>query len=151
MKRFHIHVSVDDLAANVRFYSTMFGVPPTILKPDYAKWMVDDPLVNFAISKRGAASGIDHLGVQVDSDTELSMLRERVAAAEIQMLDQPQSDCCYARCDKYWTTDPQAIAWETFHTLDAIPVYGDAGRDKQTNCCAVTPKAESKKSQACCA
>ena len=79
------------------------------------------------------------------------MLRERVAAAEIQMLDQLQSDCCYARCDKYWTTDPQAIAWETFHTLDAIPVYGDAGRDKQTNCCAVTSKAESKKSQACCA
>jgi catechol 2,3-dioxygenase-like lactoylglutathione lyase family enzyme len=151
MKRFHIHVSVDDLAANVRFYSTVFGMPPTILKPDYAKWMVDHPLVNFAISKRGAAIGIDHLGVQVDSDAELRTLRDRVAAAEIQALDQPQSDCCYARSDKYWTTDPQGIAWETFHTLDAIPVYGDARRDKHTNCCAVTPKTESEKSNACCA
>lgn len=89
MKRFHVHVSVDDLDANVRFYSTVFGMPPTILKPDYAKWMVDDPRVNFAISRRGGTIGIDHLGVQVDSDTELSGLRERVAAAEIQALDQP--------------------------------------------------------------
>ena len=151
MKRFHVHVSVDDLDANVRFYSTVFGMPPTILKPDYAKWMVDEPRVNFAISRRGVTIGIDHLGVQVDSDTELLGLRERVAAAEIQALDQPKSDCCYARSDKYWTTDPQGIAWETFHTLDSIPVYGDAGREKQTNCCAVTPKTESAKSNACCA
>ena len=151
MKRFHVHVSVDDLDANVRFYSTVFGMPPTILKPDYAKWMVDEPRVNFAISRRGVTIGIDHLGVQVDSDTELSGLRERVAATEIQALDQPKSDCCYARSDKYWTTDPQGIAWETFHTLGSIPVYGDAGGEKQTNCCAVTAKTESAKSNACCA
>lgn len=131
MKRFHVHVAVDDLDACIQFYSTVFGAAPTVVKPDYAKWMLDDPRINFAISKRGSAPGIDHLGIQVDSDEELTALRKQVAAAEIAALDQPNSDCCYTRSDKYWTADPQGIAWETFHTLETIPVYGDAGRARE--------------------
>ena len=148
MKRFHVHVSVDDLDANVRFYWNVFGMPPTVQKPDYAKWMVDDPRINFAISKRGLRAGIDHLGVQVESEAELTALREQVAAAEAGVLDQPNADCCYARSDKYWTTDPQGIAWETFHTLDSIPVYGNAERTDQAGGCSST---ESTKPNACCA
>jgi catechol 2,3-dioxygenase-like lactoylglutathione lyase family enzyme len=151
MKRFHVHVSVDDLDANVRFYSTVFGAPPTVLKPDYAKWMLSDPRINFAISKRGLEAGIDHLGMQVESDTELTALREQVAAAEISALDQTNAECCYARSDKYWITDPQGIAWETFHTLDSIPVYGETGRAESTACCgASSDPSESVKSGACC-
>ena len=128
MKRFHVHVSVDDLEANIKFYSTVFEALPTVLKPDYAKWMVNDPRINFAISKRGNAPGLDHLGVQVESDEELMALRKQVASAQVSALDQPDADCCYARSDKYWTTDPQGVAWETFHTLDSIPVYGETER-----------------------
>jgi len=124
MKRLHIHVAVDDLAANIRFYSTVFGAPPTVVKDDYAKWMVEDPRVNFAISARGMKPGIDHLGIQVESDAELAALRKQVRDAEIEARDQPGAACCYASSNKYWTTDPQGIAWETFHTLGAIPVFG---------------------------
>jgi catechol 2,3-dioxygenase-like lactoylglutathione lyase family enzyme len=124
MKRFHVHVAVDDLEANIRFYSTVFGTPPTVSKPDYAKWMIEDPRINFAISNRGAKTGLDHLGFQVDSNEELGELRQKVADAEIAALDQPQSECCYARSDKYWITDPQGIAWETYHTLGEVEVYG---------------------------
>jgi len=147
MKRFHVHVSVDDLDANIQFYSTMFGAPPTVVKPDYAKWIVEDPRVHFAISKRGIKAGVDHLGVQVESETELTALRDQVATAEIAALDQPNSECCYARSDKYWTTDPQGIAWETFHTLDSIPVYGEAERSQKSACCDAAPS----KTSACCA
>jgi catechol 2,3-dioxygenase-like lactoylglutathione lyase family enzyme len=152
MKRFHVHVSVDDLAASVRFYSTVFGMSPTILKADYAKWMVEDPRVNFAISRRGTKSGLDHLGVQVESEAELTELRKQVAAAELAALDQPNAECCYVRSDKYWTTDPQGIAWETFHTLESIPVYGDVGRAEPKACCAPASANESgsAKSDACC-
>lgn len=148
MKRFHVHVAVDDLEANIRFYSTVFGTPPTVSKPDYAKWMVEEPRINFAISNRGAKTGLDHLGFQVDSNEELGELRQKVADAEIAALDQPQSECCYARSDKYWITDPQGIAWETYHTLGEVEVYGvdmpkatkaaDAAAEKGP-CCA--PKA----------
>jgi catechol 2,3-dioxygenase-like lactoylglutathione lyase family enzyme len=144
MKRFHVHIIVEDLDANVRFYSSVFGSPPTVLKPDYAKWMLEDPRVNFAISKRGLRPGIDHIGIQAESDAELNELRDRVAAAEIAALDQKNAECCYARSDKYWITDPQGIAWETFHTLDSIPVYGDISRTQSQACCAA-------KSNACCA
>ena len=151
MKRFHVHVSVDDLDANIRFYSTVFGMPPTVLKEDYAKWMVDDPRINFAISKRGLKPGVDHLGMQVESEAELASLREQVAAAEIPALDQVNTVCCYARSDKYWITDPQGIAWETFHTLDSVPVYGESLQVKQTGCCSPTPKAsEPANSNTCC-
>jgi catechol 2,3-dioxygenase-like lactoylglutathione lyase family enzyme len=153
MKRFHVHVVVDDLDASIRFYSTVFGASPTVVKPDYAKWMVNEPRVNFAISKRGGAAGIDHLGIQVDSDEELAALREQVTGANIAAQDQPNAECCYARSDKYWTTDPQGIAWETFHTLDAIPVYGDTNREPARACCGAAPIVDtaSSKTSACCA
>ena len=153
MKRFHVHVSVDDLDANVKFYSTVFGAPPTVVKPDYAKWMVDDPRINFAISQRGSATGIDHLGVQVESDKELAALREQVTGAQIAAQDQPNAECCYARSDKYWTTDPQGIAWETFHTLDTISVYGDTHRAQTQACCDAAPTADdaASKTSSCCA
>jgi catechol 2,3-dioxygenase-like lactoylglutathione lyase family enzyme len=145
MKRFHVHVSVDDLDANVRFYSTVFGSPPTVRKDDYAKWMMEDPRVNFAVSRRGARPGLDHLGLQVESDAELAELRGQVERAEIAALDQSGAACCYAKSDKYWITDPQGIAWETFHTLDSIPVFGEDNHTAQparteTACC--TPAAK---------
>ena len=152
MNRFHVHVSVDDLDANVRFYSTVFGMPPSVLKPDYAKWMLEDPRVNFAISQREGKPGLDHLGVQVESETELTALRKQVAAAEIAALDQTNSQCCYARSDKYWTTDPQGIAWETFHTLDVIPFFGDTNRNQTRACCDTAPIGDTaaSKTSACC-
>jgi catechol 2,3-dioxygenase-like lactoylglutathione lyase family enzyme len=153
MKRFHVHVAVEDLDATIRFYSTVFGMPPTVRKTDYAKWMVDDPRINFAISKGAGAPGIDHLGIQVDSGEELTLLREQVARAQIDAQDQTNASCCYARSDKYWTTDPQGIAWETFHTLESIPVRGEAGRPQPNACCGGAPAVEapSSKSGACCA
>jgi catechol 2,3-dioxygenase-like lactoylglutathione lyase family enzyme len=153
MKRFHLHMSVDDLDANIQFYSTVFGAPPTVVKPDYAKWMVEDPRVNFAISKRGGAPGIDHLGVQVESAEELTALREQMAGAQFAALEQSNAACCYARSDKHWTTDPQGVPWETFHTLDAIPVYGDTNRAQTRACCDAAPTADfaSAKPGACCA
>lgn len=150
MKRFHVHVAVDDLEANIRFYSAIFGAPPTVAKADYAKWMIEEPRLNFAISNRGAKTGLDHLGFQVDSNEELGELRQKVANAEIAPLDQPQSECCYARSDKYWITDPQGIAWETYHTLGEVEVYGvdmpkaaqatDDARERAA-CCAPRPNA----------
>ncbi|HEX8873287.1 MAG TPA: ArsI/CadI family heavy metal resistance metalloenzyme [Nitrosospira sp.] len=124
MKRFHVHIAVDDLDANIRFYSAVFGVPPAVTKPDYAKWMIEEPRLNFAISNRGAKTGLDHMGLQVDSDEELAELRQKVTTAEIAALDQPQAECCYARSDKYWVTDPQGIAWETYRTLGEVEIYG---------------------------
>lgn len=143
MKRFHVHVAVDDLEANVRFYSTIFGSEPSVLKPDYAKWMLDDPRINFAISQRGAKAGVDHLGFQVDSDGELKALRAQVGAAEIAALDQPDATCCYARSDKYWVMDPQGIAWETYHTLGEAELYGARTTEPQAEgaCCAPRPAA----------
>ena len=156
MKRFHVHVAVDDLDANIRFYSTLFGMPPTVAKADYAKWMLDDPRVNFAISSRGLEPGVNHLGLQVESDHELAAMRGQVERAQIAALDQTDAACCYARSDKYWVTDPQGIAWETFHTLDSIPVFGEDVRTAepatQKACCAPSATVEivPAKSGACC-
>ena len=155
MKRFHVHVAVDDLAANIRFYSTVFGMPPTVEQPDYAKWMLEDPPVNFAISQRGLKAGIDHLGLQVESDEELTAQRARAEQAQVSVLDQKNAACCYARSDKYWITDPQGIAWETFHTLQSVPVFGDAVREpapEATACCgpARSSPVQSAKSGSCC-
>ena len=131
-----------DLAANIRFYSTVFGAPPTVVKDDYAKWMVEDPRVNFAILARGMKAGVDHLGFQVESDAELAVLRKQVGDAEIAARDQVQAACCYAASNKYWTTDPQGIAWETFYSLGEIPVFGvdsknaGAGTPDVAACCA---------------
>ena len=155
MRRFHVHVGVLDLQKSVRFYSALFAAEPVVQKPDYAKWMLEDPRINFAISSRGAAPGVDHLGFQVDSDGELAALRKQVAAAEIAALDQPDATCCYAHSDKYWITDPQGVAWETYHTLGEAEVYGASTKkalDAQA-CCTPKPAAgvpEKPTARTCC-
>lgn len=125
MKRFHVHLHVEDLDKNIAFYCAMFDQQPARTESDYAKWMLADPPVNFAISTRGTATGVDHLGIQVDSDDDLVALRANAARADLAVLDQGQTTCCYARSDKYWVTDPQGVAWEQFHTLESIPVFGE--------------------------
>ena len=122
-KRFHVHVSVADLAGNIRYYSALFGAEPAVVKPDYAKWMLDDPRLNFAISARGATPGIDHLGLQVESPVQLAAQRERLQRAELALTVEGETSCCYARSDKHWSSDPQGIAWETFQTLGTVPTY----------------------------
>jgi catechol 2,3-dioxygenase-like lactoylglutathione lyase family enzyme len=125
MKRFHVHVSVDNLDESIRFYSTLFAAMPTVQHADYAKWMLEDPRVNFAISTRGQQHGINHLGFQVDTHDELRSLHAQLEAADAQLVQEIDQPCCYARSDKYWVTDPAGIAWETFHTLGSIPVFGE--------------------------
>ena len=137
MKRFHVHAHVDDLKASVAFYSKLFAAEPTRLESDYAKWMIEDPRINFAISTRGGKPGVDHLGFQTDSDEELVELKERAQAADMAVLDEGETTCCYARSEKHWVTDPQGIAWEHFHTLDSIPTFSQdsAGVPKQAAAC----------------
>lgn len=139
MKRFHVHVHVEDLAASVAFYSKLFAAKPTRLEDDYAKWMLDDPRINFAISTRGSRPGVDHLGIQTDTPEELAALKAQAGAADMTLLDQGETTCCYARSDKHWVTDPQGVAWEQFHTLQNIPVFSEAGpkgQASQSACCA---------------
>lgn len=140
MKRFHIHLSVDDLAANIRFYSAIFECAPTVLHPDYAKWMLEDPKVNFAISARGAPRGLDHLGIQVESASELSEIEARLSSAKVPVVEQKGTACCYSESDKYWTQDPQGIPWEAFHSLGSIPVFGEKPKEtplkEEAACCA---------------
>ena len=139
MKRFHVHVGVDNLGKNIAFYSSIFGQAPTVVKDDYAKWMLDDPRINFAISSRGLPKGVDHLGIQTDSAEELTTLRAQTAKADLATLDEGVTNCCYAKSDKYWTADPQGIAWETFHTLGDIPTFGASAKKvpeaAKTTCC----------------
>ncbi|AOJ01030.1 MULTISPECIES: ArsI/CadI family heavy metal resistance metalloenzyme [Burkholderia] len=138
MKRMHIHVSVADLADSIRFYRALFGgAEPTVLKDDYCKWELTDPAVNFAISQRGAPPGVDHVGIQVETDAELDEMNARLAAAGLPSHEQTATTCCYAQSDKVWTVDPQGVAWETFRTLDSAPVFGqphDAAA--RSACCA---------------
>ena len=136
MKRFHAHVSVADLAEGVRFYSALFGTPPSVLKDDYAKWQIDDPRVNFAISARGARPGLDHLGIQTDSDAELEALHDQLEGAELALHSESEVACCYARSNKHWVQDPSGIAWETFHTLGNVPTFNEATAATATACCA---------------
>lgn len=126
MKRFHVHVSVSNLADSIRFYSALFASAPTVVKNDYAKWMLDDPRVNFAISQRGAMQGLDHLGVQVENEAELAEMHDRLESAALPLEVETDAACCYARSNKYWTVDPQGIAWESYHTLGDIPVFGES-------------------------
>lgn len=128
MKRLHVHVAVDDLTRSIGFYSTLFGVPPTRIEADYAKWQLEDPRVNFAISARGAPAGLDHLGLQVDSAEELGAVSAALTGAGETLLDQGATTCCYARSDKAWVIDPQGIAWETFLTLGRETHYGEGAR-----------------------
>ncbi len=124
MKRFHVHVAVEDLAASIRFYSTLFAAKPSVLKPDYAKWMLEDPRVNFAISRRGAPPGIEHLGIQVDDDAELQEVYARLKRAGRPVIEEGGTTCCYAHSEKSWIEDPQGVLWETFHTTGESTVYG---------------------------
>ncbi|MEK8052673.1 ArsI/CadI family heavy metal resistance metalloenzyme [Ideonella sp. DXS22W] len=126
MKRFHVHTHVRDLQASIAFYSKLFAAEPTRVEADYAKWMLDDPRINFAISTRGAAPGIDHVGFQTDTEAELAELKARAEAADMAMLDEGQTTCCYARSDKHWIVDPAGVPWEHFHTLADIPVFNEA-------------------------
>lgn len=139
MKRFHVHAHVDDLKASIAFYSKLFAAEPTRVEADYAKWMLEDPRINFAISTRGSATGVDHLGFQTDDADELAELKARAKDADMVLLDQGETSCCYARSEKHWVTDPQGIAWEHFHTLDDIPVFGESVKPPEAQasaCCA---------------
>lgn len=149
MKRLHIHVAVENLAESIRFYSAMFAAEPTVTKPDYAKWMLDDPRVNFAISQRGAAAGLDHLGIQVESAEALAEMNERLSTLQTEVLAQMETACCYAKSDKYWTTDPSGIAWETFHTLGTVPMFGDA-KSMQSDCCGPGEDKAAAGTSSCC-
>ncbi|HZP65369.1 MAG TPA: ArsI/CadI family heavy metal resistance metalloenzyme [Rudaea sp.] len=148
MKRFHVHVSVTDLERSIDFYSTLFGAAPSVRKTDYAKWMLEDPRLNFALSRRNEKTGVNHLGLQVDSADELAAMRGQLAQADAALLEECGAQCCYATSDKYWITDPQGVAWETFHSLGEIPVYGDGSNATETSrtCCAP----EAPQAAACC-
>lgn len=157
MKRFHVHVAVNDLGPSIGFYSNLFGVEPSVIKDDYAKWMLDDPKVNFAISTRSGVPGVDHMGIQVESSEELGDLAGRLKSAGEVTRDQVATTCCYARSDKAWVNDPSGLRWETFHTFGEATHYGEdepsaqAAARPQTACC--TPATATKASASttsCC-
>ena len=125
MKRLHLHISVSEMEPAIAFYSTLLDAAPSVVKDDYAKWMVDDPCVNLAVSSRARASGVDHVGIQVDSADELGALAGRLKAAGAETLDQQATTCCYARSDKSWVTDPAGVRWETFFTHGETVHYGE--------------------------
>jgi len=159
MKRFHVHAHVEDLQQSIAFYSKMFGAEPTRMESDYAKWMLEDPRINFAISTRGGKPGVDHLGIQTDTEEELVELKARAQAADMALLDEGETTCCYARSDKYWVTDPQGIAWEQFHTLGNIPVFSEqkpeAAAEPSACCAGAAPRGKPvaipvKASSSCC-
>jgi catechol 2,3-dioxygenase-like lactoylglutathione lyase family enzyme len=127
MKRLHVHVAVADLDQSIRFYATLFGVEPGVRKHDYAKWMLDDPRINFAISQRGERPGLSHLGLQAENREELEEIGARLKSAEAVTLSETDTSCCYARSDKYWAEDPQGVRWESFHTHGESTVYSDHG------------------------
>jgi predicted enzyme related to lactoylglutathione lyase len=146
MKRMHVHVAVDDLGRSIGFYSALFDAQPAVVKPDYAKWMLDDPRVNFAISTRGRAPGLDHLGIQVESKSELHEVYARLRKAGGTVIEQGDTACCYARSEKSWIDDPAGIAWETFHTTGASTDYGDGTGENDAR----SAHSEAQTANACC-
>lgn len=154
MKRFHVHVAVDDLNRSIGFYSALFAAEPSVIKSDYAKWMLDDPRVNFAISTRGREPGLDHLGIQVENQTELYEVYGRLKAAGGTVIEQGQTTCCYAQSEKSWIDDPAGISWETFHTTGENISYGDGSGENEArvahvkSCCA--PQVAAATEAACC-
>jgi len=160
MNRFHVHVNVSSLDASVAFYTRLFGAAPSVIKPDYAKWMIDDPRVNFAISQRERGAGVDHLGIETEDDAALEQIGARLKAADAVRLTEVGTTCCYAHSDKYWTEDPQGLRWETFHTHGEATTYyapeavaRDATVDTTlapavSSCC--TPAAKPAEAVACC-
>jgi catechol-2,3-dioxygenase len=148
MKRFHIHVGVKDLDHSIQFYSTLFGQRPSKVKDDYAKWMLEDPRINFAISTRAGKEGVDHLGLQVDETHELAEISERLKNADLGVFDEGSTTCCYAESSKAWVKDPAGIAWEAYHTMaDAETFNGGAIPAPKANACCA-PKTPTKSS--CC-
>jgi catechol 2,3-dioxygenase-like lactoylglutathione lyase family enzyme len=154
MKRLHVSVAVSDLAKSVEFYSTLFAAEPSVRRTDYAKWMLEDPRVNFSISSRGTRKGVDHLGIQVDDDAELAAVAGRLARAGQSVHEQKATTCCYAKSNKAWVHDPEGVSWETFHTFGDSTVYGE---DRESDgaagvepgaCC--TPSAETATASSCC-
>ena len=148
MKRFHVHLHVSDLAASLAFYSKLFAAEPARVEADYAKWMLEDPKVNFAISARGAEAGVDHVGIQVESTGELAELAGRLKAAGETTRDQEGASCCYAKSDKSWVSDPSGLRWETFYTFGEATTYGEddvPDMAPKAACCAPKPDAK-----ACC-
>src|SRR5258708_28979056 len=142
MKRMHVHVAVEDIHHSISFYSALFAEQPAVVKSDYAKWMLDDPRVNFAISTRGHEPGLDHLGIQVESEDELHEVHARLREAGGTIIEQGQTSCCYAKSEKSWIDDPAGIAWETFHTTSESTDYGDGTRERdarvaRTKACSV--------------
>ena len=151
MKRFHVHVHVQDLARNIDFYSKMFGAQPARVEADYAKWMLDDPAVNFAISTRGHGhTGLDHLGIQVDNDADLAAMKARAEAADLSLIDEGATTCCYARSDKHWVVDPQGLPWEHFKTLGSIPVFREAEPAVAAGAAPTAVAADATAASACC-
>ena len=149
MKRLHVHVAVENLPQSIGFYSSLFAAQPAVVKTDYAKWMLDDPRVNFAISTRGRKAGLDHLGIQVENAEELREVYDRLHKAGGNVIEQGQTTCCYAKSEKSWIDDPAGISWETFLTTGESINYGDGtgervarvANENQAACCApqVTP------------
>ncbi len=134
MKRFHLHVGVKDLEKSVEFYSTLFGQKPTKLKSDYAKWMLEDPRINFAISTRAKSEGVDHLGIQVESDSELEEISGRLKSADLAIYDEGETTCCYAESKKAWVQDPSGVAWEAYRTMKDAEVFRE--EESEGACCA---------------
>ena len=154
MKRMHVHVTVKDIQQSIGFYSALFAAQPAVAKADYAKWMLDDPRVNFAISTRGREPGLDHLGIQVESKEELNEVHVRLQQAGTDIIEQGQTTCCYAKSEKSWIDDPAGIAWETFLTSGESTDYGDGSGERNVRvaheaaCC--VPQAAPAKAAACC-
>jgi hypothetical protein len=150
VKRIHLHVNVPDLSQSILFYNTLFGAAPAVVKDDYARWMLDDPRVNFAISQRARAEGVDHIGIQVDSADELGELAGRLKAAGAETFDQEATTCCYAKSDKSWVNDPAGVRWETFFTFGEATSYGEdeiLPVPPSSACCGSADKASA---EACC-
>ena len=150
MKRLHVHVSVEDLQHSIGFYSALFASEPTVTKRDYAKWMLDDPRINFAISRRAENFGVNHLGMQVESKDELDAMRDQLQRADRGLVEEAGAQCCYAQSDKYWITDPQGVAWETFHSLGEIPIYGDDDGTRKNAAACCTSQVQPQPAAACC-
>ena len=146
MSRLHLHIAVDDLDQSIHFYSALFGAEPGVLKNDYAKWDLSDPAVNFAISSRTDSVGLDHVGIQAENAEQLTELQTRLNAAGIAGREQTDTTCCYARSDKYWSLDPQGIAWEAFHSLESIPTFNESESETPAQGCCV-PEV---RSSSCC-
>jgi len=145
MKRFHIHIGVDNLADSIRFYNALFGADPVKVKSDYAKWMLEDPRINFAISTRAGKQGVEHLGIQVDHAAELEALRNQFSQANISTHSDGETTCCYAKSEKSWVSDPTGIAWEAYHIMEDAQFFSGDKRTK-SSCC----MPEKNTSNSCC-